>query len=121
MEQAPVPLQPAPDHPANVDVSDGVAVSVTTSPCRYDAVQSRGALFTVQEIDPVPVPFVMIARVRGRAVNVAVTVRFVSIATSHAPLPVHAPDQPANADPGAGVGTTLTVAPCENLRSAWHG
>jgi hypothetical protein len=41
--------------------------------------------------------------------NVAVTLRSALIATEHAPVPVHAPDQPVNVEPDAGVAVRATV------------
>jgi hypothetical protein len=37
--QLPVPAQPAPDHPANVELADGVAVKVTVVPAAKLAAQ----------------------------------------------------------------------------------
>jgi hypothetical protein len=56
--QFPVPAQPAPDHPANVELSDGAAVKVTVVPGAKLAAQvapqpmPTGAEVTI----PVPVP-----------------------------------------------------------------
>jgi hypothetical protein len=49
----------------------------------------------------------------GAAVNVAVTFRSSSIVTVHEPLPVHAPLQPSNVEPAAGVAVTVTAVPEE--------
>ena len=43
--------------------------------------------------------------------NVAVTYRAWDIDTTHAPVPVHAPDHPVNVDPAAGVAVKVTDVP----------
>src|SRR4051794_23622951 len=43
--------------------------------------------------------------------KVAVTALSASSVTEHAPLPVHAPDQPANAEPESGTADSATVVP----------
>src|SRR3954464_15643429 len=43
--------------------------------------------------------------------NVALTVLATSIVTVHEPLPLHAPCQPANVEPAAGVADNVTVVP----------
>jgi len=73
--QVPVPAQPAPLHPAKVEVPFGAAVSVTTVPCAKVAVQVEpqlipaGLLVTV----PFPVPDLFTVSV-GARLNVATTV-----------------------------------------------
>jgi hypothetical protein len=52
------------------------------------------------------------------AANVAVTERSPFITTSQDALPVHAPDQPENANPGPGAGTNPIVEPL--AKSAEH-
>ena len=49
------------------------------------------------------------------AVKVAVTLLTASIVTLHAPVPVHAPDQPAKVDAASGVALRLTLLPCAKL------
>ena len=44
-------------------------------------------------------------------VNVAVTLFDASIVTAQPPVPVHAPDHPANTDPSAGVAVRVTDVP----------
>jgi hypothetical protein len=43
--------------------------------------------------------------------KLAVTARSVPIVTVHAPLPVHAPDQPLNLEPVAGAAASATLVP----------
>lgn len=44
-------------------------------------------------------------------VKVAVTDRACVIDTTHAPVPVHAPDQPVNVDPRAALAVNVTEVP----------
>ena len=46
--------------------------------------------------------------------NLAVTVLAASIVTTQGPVPVQAPDQPANVDPVNAAGVNVTDVPCEN-------
>src|SRR5215213_8578159 len=65
-------------------------------------------------LDTVPVPVPSFATVRlnvGSRLNVAVTVRAWSIVTVHAPVPVHAPAQPANSNPAEAAGVSVTIVP----------
>lgn len=54
--QVPVPEQPPPDQPANVEVGPGVAVSVTRVPDRYSSEQSRPHVMPIGFDVTVPVP-----------------------------------------------------------------
>jgi hypothetical protein len=47
--------------------------------------------------------------------NVAVTEVLALTVTVHEPVPVHAPDQPANEDPDAGVAVRATLVPLLKL------
>ena len=60
---------------------------------------------------PEPLPLRFVVRANCCSVNVAVTVLAAVIVTTHAPVPVHAPDHPANVDPVAGVAVTVTCVP----------
>ena len=72
---APVPVQPPPLQPLNVEPVAGVAVKVTAVPLAKAAEQVApqempvGALVTV----PVPVPALVTPSVKGCKANVAVT------------------------------------------------
>jgi hypothetical protein len=62
--------------------------------------------------DPDPVPFVDTLSEYCFSVKVAVTLLAASIVTLQAPLPVQAPDQPANCELAAGVAVSATTMPC---------
>ena len=113
-EHAPVPLQ-SPPHPANVEPEAGVGVRVTWVPSAKLAEQVAPQLIPAGELltvpDPVPFLETVNARVTGTVLNVAVTDRVWLIVTTHAPLPLQAPPQPANADPVAGVCVRVTWVP----------
>lgn len=47
--------------------------------------------------------------------NVAVTEAFAARVTLHAPVPLHAPDQPANDDPVPGAALNVTAVPLAKL------
>jgi hypothetical protein len=69
---------------------------------------------------PAPVPaFVTVsANVVAELLKVAVTARAAVIDTVQAAVPVHAPDQPANVEPVAAAGVSVTDAPL--LKFALH-
>ena len=50
----------------------------------------------------------------GMRLNVAVAVRTAFRVTTHVPVPEHAPDQPANAEPDAAAVVKVTTVPEEN-------
>ena len=60
--------------------------------------------------EPEPVPAFVTVSVRS-ATNVAVTERAALIVSVQPPVPEHAPDQPANLEPAAGVALRLTTVP----------
>jgi len=110
----------APDQPANVEPALGTAVSVTMAPLAklalHVAPQSipAGLLVTV----PVPVPALCTVSWKeggGLAVKVAVTAALPVNVTLQAPVPVHAPDHPANVDPPFGTAVSVTMAPLVKL------
>jgi hypothetical protein len=109
---APVPVQ-APLQFPNVEPASGVAVSVTAVPgvtdCEHVAPQlmPAGLLVTVPE----PVPFFVTVSVTGVAVNVAVTDVSALTVTTHVPVPVQAPLQPANVEPVAAAAVNVTDVP----------
>ena len=73
--QVPVPLQPPPLQPENVEPAVGVAVSVTDVPLANAAEQLAPQLMPVGALvtAPLPVPALVIASVKGCSANVAVT------------------------------------------------
>ena len=110
----PVPVQPPPLQPLNVDPVAGVAVKVTAVPLANAAEQVApqempvGALVTV----PVPVPALVTPSVKGCSAKVAVTAWAALIVTVHVPVPVHPPPlQPLKVEPVAGVAVKVTAVP----------
>ncbi len=97
---------------AELDEKSGAAVSVTRVPESNVAehvpgqLMPAGALVTV----PPPLPAVATVNVNWR-MNVAVTECAADIVTMHAPVPLHAPLQPANRDVASGVAVSVTGAP----------
>ena len=61
--------------------------------------------------EPVPFPVALVVSVNVWRLKVAVTVFADVIVTTHGPVPVHAPDHPANVEPVAGVAVTVTCVP----------
>ena len=110
--QVPVPVH-APDHPANPEPTFAAAVSVTTVPNAYGSLQSEPQLMPagVDVTAPVPAPPSVTVKVKLASVNVAVTDCAAFMATTHVPVPVHAPDQPANVEPTAAAAVNVTVVP----------
>ncbi len=115
----PVPEQ-APDHPAKFDPDAALALSETTVVGGNDAVHVVPQLMPagVDVTNPDPDPDFVTVRVLEVSVNVAVTDRAALIVTLHAPVPLHAPDQPANVDPDAGVAVKATGV--EATKDALH-
>ena len=115
--QMPVPEQPPPLHPVNVDPAAGVAVRVTTVPEVKEVEQVAGqempvgALVTV----PVPAPAVLTVSANEDCMKVAVTVVAAFSVTAQAPVPEHPPPlHPVNVDPAAGVAVSETAVPFAN-------
>ncbi len=115
----PVPLQ-APLQPARVDPLLAVGVSVTTVPDANGAEHVGAQLMPAGELvtDPVPVPALLTDSVKVvgggglvAAVKVAVMASAEFTVSGHVPVPVHAPLQPANVDPGSGVGMSVICLP----------
>jgi hypothetical protein len=111
--QIDVPLH-APLQPSNVEPGAAAAVSVTLAPlpklAEHVEPQSipAGSLVT----PPEPLPDVVTEREKvGRRVKVAVTALAAVIATEQLPVPVHAPDHPANVDPAAAAAVSVTLVP----------
>ena len=111
--QVPVPEQPPPLQPVNVEPAAGVAVNVTTAPLVNDAEQvvpqliAAGVLVTV----PVPLPPLVTVSAKGCRPKFAVTEVAAFIVTAHVPVPVHAPLQPVNVAPAAGVAVSVMAVP----------
>ncbi|HET7229072.1 MAG TPA: hypothetical protein VFJ16_03685 [Longimicrobium sp.] len=120
--QVPVPVQ-SPDHPANALGPAAVGFNVTSVPAANDAVQVPLALppLMVQLIPPgldvtvpLPVPPPITVNWEG-GVKAAVTDCARFIVTWQVPVPVQAPDHPANVlPPLAAVGVNVTSVPALN-------
>ena len=115
--QVPVPEQPPPLQPVNVEPAAGVAVKVTAVPLAKAAEQvapqamPAGALVTV----PVPAPVLLTVRVKLCSAKVAVTVCAALIVTVQVPVPEQPPPlQPVNVEPAAGVAVRVTAVPLAN-------
>lgn len=115
--QLPVPVQPPPDQPANVEPASAVAVSVTCAPAVnvFEQVEPQlmpaGPLVTLPE--PVPDSLTLSVCVSaGIALKVAVMAWSALIVTVHVPVPEQPPpDQPAKLDPDVGVAVRWTTVP----------
>ena len=66
-----------------------------------------GSLVTV----PLPVPVLLTDKACCTSVKVAVADCAALIVTTHVPVPLHAPLQPAKVDPAAGVAVSVTAVP----------
>src|SRR5437867_1143788 len=114
---APVPEQPPPLQPVNVEPVAGVAVSVTLVPLSKEAEQvapqsiPAGLEVTV----PLPVPAPLTVRVTVWRLNVAVTVVAAFKVTEQVPVPKQPPPlQPVKVEPVAGVAVSVTKVPLSN-------
>ena len=113
----PVPVQPPPLQPVNVEPAAGAAVKVTTvplvKPVEHVAPQEMpaGALVML----PLPAPDVATVSVNEDCTNVAVTEVAAFIVTVQEPEPVQPPPlQPVNVEPAAGVAVKVTAVPLAN-------
>jgi hypothetical protein len=117
-EHPPVPVQPAPLHPANVDPSEAVAVSATTVPLAKAAEHvvvggqtiPAGLLVTV----PVPLPasFTVKVKLFAFAAKLATTVVAAVIVNVQVPVPSQGPaPQPVNVDPAEAVAVNVIWVP----------
>jgi len=104
---------PAPEHaplqPVKVDPAAGLAVS-TTVPLN-DPEQVAPQLIPAGALVTVPVPAPANVTVSGYVVRakVAVTACACVMLTEQVPVPEHAPLQPVNVDPAAGLSVSTTV------------
>src|SRR5437016_7926614 len=118
-EQAPVPGQAAPLHPANVEPAAGVAVKVTVVPLVKLALHVVvGPLMPdgLLVIEPEPLPAEVTDNGKVTRLNVAVTDCAAVIFTLQVPVPAQAaPLHPANVEPVAGVAVKVTVVPLVKL------
>ena len=113
----PVPEHPLPVQPVNVEPGAGVALSTTWLPLAKFAEQVAPQLMPAGALVTVPAPEPLLETVSecwvlGTELNVAVTVCSAPVVTTHALAPLQpAPDQPANAEPAAGVAVSVTCCP----------
>ncbi len=113
-----VPLH-APLHPAKEDPDAGAAVSVTLVSALKVALHVEpqlmpaGALVTVPRPEPARVTERVSALVSR--LKVAVTAVLLVRVTVHLPVPEHAPDHPAKADPEAGEAVSVTLVFWSNV------
>jgi hypothetical protein len=120
----PVPVQPPPEKPANVDPFAATAVNVTIVPSLKLPEHVVPQLIPVGLLVTVPVPVPAGVTVStcggGSAVNVAVTVWLELNVTAHVvALPEQPPpEKPANASPGSGFAVNVTIVP--ESKSAEH-
>ena len=114
--QAPVPLH-APLQPEKVEPEAAVGVSVTEVPWGKVALHIAPQLIPAGLLmtEPLPVPerpTVSICGAVAVEANVAVTAVAALIVTTQEPVPRHAPLQPENVEPEAGVAVSVTAVPC---------
>jgi hypothetical protein len=108
----PVPLQPPPDHPANVEPVAGDAVSTTEVPFVKSSEQSAPQVMPAGADTMVPLPLPAFATVIAVVprLNVAVTVSGAVIDTVHVPVPVQPPPlQPTNVEPGEALAVSVSA------------
>jgi hypothetical protein len=115
--QLPVPVQPPPDHPLNVEPVDGVATSVTIELMSNIELHDEPQLMPagVESTEPLPLPVLLTVSENCLRVNVAVTCCTVSVVTMQVPVPVHAPLQPVNVESAAAVAVSVTIVPGANI------
>lgn len=108
--QVPEPMH-APPQPEKTEPVPATAVSVTRVPVEkvlmQSPVQSTPAGDEVTR--PLPTPEKRTESGSETVVNVAVTLTTSCTVTVHAPMPEHAPLQPANAEPEAAIGQSVTT------------
>jgi len=116
--QVPVPLHPAPLHPAKDEPVADVAVSVTGVPKAKLALQVCPQLIPEGLLVTLPVPVPLRATVSAGVVEelkLAITEVFCVSITLQAPVPVQAPDHPANTEFAVGDAARVTCVPLENF------
>lgn len=116
----PVPAQPPPLQPANVELADAAAVNVTCVPLAKFAEQVVGQLIPAGALVTVPVPVPASATVNAKPfvfeLKVAVTIVAAFNVTTQVPVPVHPPPlQPANVELVAADSVSVTCVPLAKL------
>jgi hypothetical protein len=97
----------APDQPIKFESTPAAAVKVTTVSAVTSAEHTEPQFMPAGLLVTVPMPVPALVTVSGN-VNVADTFFAPSIVTVHDPVPLHAPDQPANEAPVSGVAISWT-------------
>ena len=111
----PVPKQPAPDLPVNVDPTTADAARVTMSPLTNVSTQSKPQLMPagVLVTEPSPVPALLTVRLNSNR-NSAATVRSSLIEIRQPPVPEQPVVHPTKMEPVAGAAETATDDPWRN-------
>jgi len=108
-----------PDHPAKVVPVAGAAVNTTFDALVKLAAHVPGQLIPAGLLVTVPVPVPASCTVMRTPdevkLNVAVTEAAAVSVKVHVPVPLHAPDQPANVEPVPGVAVSVTAVPTAML------
>jgi hypothetical protein len=109
----------APDQPVKSEVASAAAVRVTLVPAVNAVAHVEPQLIPAGEDVTVPEPEPARTTVTGKLAfwNVAVTLAAASIVTRHVPVPLHAPDQPVNADSASAVASSATTVPEANEKA----
>jgi hypothetical protein len=111
-----VPLHPPPAQPAKDEFAAAVAVSVTSVEGSKAALQVCPQLMPEGLLVTLPLPVPAEATVNtGEALKLAMTEVFCIRVTPQAPVPLHAPDQPAKNDFAVGEALSVTWVPLEKL------
>src|SRR4051812_20632716 len=106
------PLQ-APEKPAKEKPGNGVAVSVTSASEAKAAEQTRGQSIPPGAEITLPLPVCCTERVAALCTKVAVTWASAATTIEHS-VPLHAPLNPVNVQPGAAAAVSVTCVPSTN-------
>jgi len=113
--QVPVPVQPPPLQPVNVEPAAGAAVKVTMVPDVKDVVQVAPQEIPAGELVTVPAPAWVTVSAKDDCTKLAVTVVAAFMVTVHVPVLVQPPPlQPVNVEPAAAAAVSVTDVPFVN-------
>jgi hypothetical protein len=113
----PIPLH-APVHPVNVDAPSAAGVRVTMAPVVKLAVHVAPQLIPAGDdvMPPPPAPVLLTVRLYWTRLKLAVTNFAASTVTEHVPpVPLHAPDQPVNAEAESATAVSVTTVAAVKL------
>jgi hypothetical protein len=115
-EQVAVPAH-APDHPVKSEAGAAVAVRVTMAPVvkLAEHVLPQSIPAGEEATVPLPAPLLLTARLYRSMSKLAVTDLAASMVTVQVPVPLHAPDHPANVDVPSGLAVNVTSVPAARL------